>query len=154
MFAGAKNVDYGLHELFADNFVGLQAADLIVSVPGGRPRPVAAGVAHSRIPTGRLLPREVIGEPTDAPRGGYVYVLDSRYGQKVGHTKSMPNRMRTFGVKLPFMYTIPLCAWFDDRITAEAYYHRLFAIKRLDGEWFTLNDVDIDAVRQRVAEQV
>ena len=54
---------------------------------------------------------EVIGEATSAPRGGYVYVLKSAYGYKIGRTRSMPDRMRTFGVQLPFLYT---CAWFDD----------------------------------------
>lgn len=77
-------------------------------------------------------------------------MLRSAYGYKVGRTRNMPDRMRTFGVKLPFLYTIQLCAWFDDHYAAEAGYHRIFADKRINGEWFDLAEQDIGLIRARV----
>jgi hypothetical protein len=145
-FAPAKVTGYGLHDLFAECF-GLEPRSGEPQ-PGRvrRPRAHRAGL----IPSERLIPIEVIGEPTSAPRGGYVYVLRSAYGYKVGRTRNMPDRMRTFGVKLPFLYTIQLCAWFDDHYAAEAGYHRIFADKRINGEWFDLAEQDIGLIRARV----
>ncbi|KWT98198.1 hypothetical protein APY03_0869 [Variovorax sp. WDL1] len=93
---------------------------------------------------------EVVGEPTTGQaRAGVVYVLKSAYGYKVGRTNNVPNRMRTFGVQLPFFYTIPLCAWFDDCHVAERRYHDMFAAKRINGEWFDLDEADIAHIRAR-----
>lgn len=148
-FAATKVAGYGLHQLFADTFFDLEPRE---NLPGGA-RAVSSVRAPIRrndpIPRERLDPIEVVGEPSDAPRGGYVYVLQSAYGFKVGRTRNMPSRMRAFGVKLPIMYTIPLCAWFDDHIEAEANYHRLFADKHINGEWFKLEEQDITMIRLR-----
>lgn len=57
--------------------------------------------------------------------------------------------MNVFRVKLPFIYTIEFCVWFDDHVEAEARYHRLFAAKHLNGEWFSLDPADLDLVRCR-----
>jgi T5orf172 domain len=157
-FAPKKVAGYGLHQLFADTFEDL---DVREALPGGqRAVPVlqerqrqdhsaTSERRHRAINAERLNPMAIIGEPTSAPRGGYVYVLKSAMGYKVGRTRRMPDRMRTFGVKLPFLYTIPLCAWFDDRIEAEGAYHRIFRDKRINGEWFDLQDADIELIRAR-----
>jgi hypothetical protein len=47
------------------------------------------------------------------------------------------------------MYTIPLCAWFDDHIEAESAYHRRFTSKRINGEWFDLQEQDLALIRSR-----
>lgn len=113
-------------------------------------RPKAAHTKRTNgIDSGRLNPIEVIGEPTTGAKSGVVYILKSAYGYKVGRTRNVPNRMRTFGVKLPFIYTIPLCAWFEDCHAAETRYHELFASKRINGEWFDLDDSDIQSIRLR-----
>lgn len=148
-FAATKVAGYGLHQLFADTISDLEPREVLPN--GARAvRPIrTAPQRRSSIPRERLDPIEVIGEPTDAPRGGYVYVLQSAYGHKVGRARSIPNRMRAFGVKLPIMYTIPLCAWFDDHIAAETAYHRRFAEKRINGEWFSLVEEDVTMIRNR-----
>lgn len=148
-FAATKVAGYGLHQLFADTFPDLEPRE---NLPNGletvstirRPRQQKGSVARER-----LDPMEIVGEPTSSPRGGYVYVLQSAYGFKVGRTRNMPSRMRAFGVKLPIMYTIPLCAWFDDHIEAESAYHRIFADKHVNGEWFNLEEQDLAIIRNR-----
>lgn len=97
----------------------------------------------------RLNPIEVIGEPCRSAKAGVVYILKSAYGYKVGRTRSIPDRMRAFGVKLPFIYTIPLVAWFEDCHEAESRYHQRFASKRINGEWFDLDAEDIELIRLR-----
>ena len=106
-------------------------------------------VRSSSIPPERLNPIEVIGEATLGPKAGVVYVLKSAYGYKVGRTRNVPARMRAFGVHLPFVYTIPLCAWFSDCHAAERRYHEMFFEKKINGEWFDLSESDIEQIRFR-----
>lgn len=144
-FAAAKIEDYCLHDLFRDHFEGMELRETskATGVPRAR-RSNAKGPARER-----LEPLEVVGEPSNAPRAGVVYVLQSAYGYKVGRTRSVPTRMRTFAVRLPFFYTIPLCVWFEDCEEAERRYHAAFRERRINGEWFALSEVDIERIRAR-----
>lgn len=144
-FAPKKTADYGLHELWQAHFpeLELRAKASMPNRPRRSPRP------SSKISSERLLPIEVIGQASTGVKAGVVYVLKSAYGYKVGRTRNIPSRMRAFGVKLPFIYTIPLCAWFDDCHEAERHYHRMFESKRINGEWFDLDDTDLQLIKRR-----
>lgn len=145
-FASNKVADYGLHELWVQHFNDLELRDSAAMAT--RPKGLARARSSS-IATERLNPIEIIGEATTGAKAGVVYVLKSAYGYKVGRTRNVPARMRTFGVHLPFVYTIPLCAWFDDCHAAERHYHDTFADKRINGEWFDLAEDDIELIRLR-----
>ncbi len=125
-FAAAKVAGYGLHQLFAGTFEGLEAREAPAGATKSADIPKRSRGGKG-LTAERLLPMEIAGEATASARGGYVYVLRSAYGFKVGRTRNLPARMRAFGIKLPIAYTIPLCAWFDDCVEAESRYHRLFA---------------------------
>jgi hypothetical protein len=146
-FAPKKVPDYGLHELWQEHFEGMELRDQasMTTKPTG-PR----NIRTSRIAPERLNPIEVIGEQTTGTKAGVVYLLKSAYGYKVGRTRNVPARMRAFGVHLPIVYTIPLCVWFDDCHVAERRYHEMFSSKRINGEWFDLNEFDIQQIRLRV----
>ncbi|NMY43493.1 GIY-YIG nuclease family protein [Pseudomonas sp. WS 5013] len=145
-FAPKKIADYGLHELWQEHFDGLELRDHTRM----ESRPAVTSRPHPRkIAPERLIPVEVVGQATTGAKAGVVYVLKSAYGYKVGRTRSVPNRMRAFGVHLPFVYTIPLCVWFDDCHMAEHRYHEMFADKRINGEWFDLDEQDIQQIRLR-----
>lgn len=145
-FAAKKIADYGLHELWQQHFedLELRARTTMETRPSSqlRARP------HTISPE-RLQPMEVMGEATIGAKAGVVYVLKSAYGYKVGRTRNIPARMRAFGVHLPFIYTIPLCVWFDDCHAAERHYHKIFSEKRINGEWFDLLESDIQRIRLR-----
>lgn len=145
-FAPSKIADYGLHELWSGSFPEMELRT--TATMSERPKK-ALKPRTSSVDSGRLNPIEVIGDPMTGAKSGVVYLLKSAYGYKVGRTRNIPNRMRAFGVKLPFIYTIPLCAWFDDCHIAEARYHARFASKRINGEWFDLDDGDIESIRRR-----
>lgn len=145
-FSAKKVGDYGLHELWNSHFPELQLRDHAKMVSTPKPFPKSR---ISNIDPQRLNPIEVIGEPCNGVKSGVVYVLKSAYGYKVGRTRSVPDRMRAFGVKLPFIYTIPLIAWFEDCHLAEHRYHQRFADKRINGEWFDLDEKDIELIRLR-----
>jgi len=145
-FAATKVAGYGLHDLFARAFNGLDARQ---PLPAGTEVPRRRARHRGLVAPERLDPMEVVGQATGAARGGWVYVLKSALGYKVGRTRSVANRMLEFGVKLPILYTIPVVAWFDDHYEAETSYHRLFADRHINGEWFDLGDEDVDLIRNR-----
>lgn len=77
------------------------------------------------------------------PDPGFIYILESEYGFKVGKTRDLPSRMNFFGVKLPFetglVHVIP-----SSNITrAETALHGVFAHRRLKGEWFDLGEREL-----------
>lgn len=82
--------------------------------------------------------------------GGYVYLIKSPYGYKIGKTKNMKQRTQLFGVKLPFPIEIVAYGWFDDYSRAEAEFHSRFRNQRLDGEWFNLRAQDIATLRNEL----
>jgi hypothetical protein len=80
---------------------------------------------------------------------GFVYVIKSPYGYKIGKTVNMKDRTRLFGVKLPFPISIEHYAFFDDYSQAESEFHRIFHTKRLEGEWFDLNAQDLVQIKSK-----
>jgi hypothetical protein len=83
------------------------------------------------------------------PLFGYVYFLYSQYGFKIGCTKDIDKRINSFGVLLPFETTLHSAVKCKDYSSLESQLHKLLDHKRLNGEWFTLEDSDfndIDAI--------
>lgn len=80
---------------------------------------------------------------------GYVYFLKSDHGYKIGCTSKLDQRMKQFGVQLPFKFSVDSFVRCRDYGKLEAFLHRLLKHKRLNGEWFELtyaDFVDIDII--------
>lgn len=94
--------------------------------------------------------RRVSASPrlSGSPTGGYVYLVRSPYGVKIGKSVNVKSRTRLFEVKLPFPITVEHYAWFDDYSFAERDLHRQYHAKRLEGEWFDLCAADIAHIRK------
>ena len=102
---------------------------------------------------GRTSPQQT-ARPPASPTGGFVYVIKSEHGYKIGKTVNLKDRTRLFSVKLPFPISIEHYAWFEDYSSAERDLHRMFHEKRLEGEWFDLNHHDLSVIKslgQRIA---
>jgi hypothetical protein len=72
----------------------------------------------------------------------YVYFIKSDYGYKIGKTKNIKVRLKTFDVKLPFdiyLYAYIKTKQMDD---CEKFFHNILSEKRINGEWFDLNEYD------------
>lgn len=78
---------------------------------------------------------------------GYVYLIRSPYGFKIGKTVNIKSRTRLFEVKLPFPISVEHYSWFEDYSTAERQLHDTFHNKRLEGEWFDLSPHDIAHIK-------
>lgn len=76
---------------------------------------------------------------------GYVYLLKETNGihYKIGRTNNPENRVKEFGVKLPFKVEYTHLIQTDDMYALEAELHIRYASKRVDGEWFLLSEDDV-----------
>ncbi len=76
---------------------------------------------------------------------GYLYVLRAGPYYKIGRTIDLPGRIRRLKsqIQLPWpvevVYTFPC----EDMVAAESFFHRNFARKRMNGEWFELDNIDL-----------
>jgi hypothetical protein len=74
---------------------------------------------------------------------GYVYLIRSEHGYKIGKTKNLNQRLSTFGLKLPFPIELVHALRSNDITRCEWHFHDRFKRKRINGEWFRLTEEDI-----------
>ena len=102
-FGFAKDVAerYMLDDLFAEHFPEFEGMEF------GTPAPN----------------RDRQARPSPSPTGGFVYVIRSKLGFKIGKTVNLRQRTRLFAVKLPFPNSLEHYAWFEDYTQAERAFH-------------------------------
>ncbi len=79
---------------------------------------------------------------------GFVYLMKSGRHYKIGRTISLGSRERQLAIKIPIPPTTVHSIETDDPSGVEAYWHRRFAEKRGEGEWFDLSLDDIKAFKR------
>lgn len=79
---------------------------------------------------------------------GFVYLMKSGRHYKIGRTASVGSRERQLAIKLPVPPTTIHSIETDDPSGVEAYWHKRFAEKRGEGEWFDLSPDDIKAFKR------
>lgn len=87
-------------------------------------------------------------EMRQSPTYGFVYLIQSPTGSyKIGRTRNPNNRMRTFGVQLPFEVDYVCVIETGDMYQLERQLHQQFANKRINGEWFLLDAQDVASIQ-------
>jgi len=81
---------------------------------------------------------------------GYVYFIESKFGWKIGKTRDLDNRHKTFDVKLPFKFALRHFIKSHDITKLEIYFHELFKHRRINGEWFLITG---DEIRKAVSDR-
>jgi hypothetical protein len=87
---------------------------------------------------------------SDEVKVGFVYLLrhGSRREYKIGRTNNPLRREGELGIQLPEKCQPIHSIKTDDPEGVEAYWHRRFAGKRKEGEWFALTPQDIRAFKR------
>ncbi len=89
------------------------------------------------------------GENSESGERGFIYLLKSGRYYKIGHTNSTGRRAYELALQLPERPTPIHEIATDDPRGIEAYWHRRFADRRRNGEWFELTQADVSAFRRR-----
>ena len=100
-----------------------------------------------------LLPSTAAARATEQPAGpkvalGYVYLMKSGRHYKIGRSNSVGRREWELGIKIPIPPSTIHSITTDDPVGVEAYWHRRFAEKRGEGEWFNLTAAGIAAFKR------
>lgn len=95
-----------------------------------------------------LRGREIETLRESKPTTGFVYLMKSGRHYKIGRTVSVGSRERQLAIKIPVPPKTIHSIETDDPIGVEAYWHKRFAEKRGEGEWFDLSRDDIKAFKR------
>ena len=96
----------------------------------------------------KLNERESVDDSNSNQLIGAVYLFKHGKYYKIGKTNDTVRRGNELKIQLPENLDLIHEIKTDDPSGIEAYWHRRFEAKRMNGEWFDLNSTDIKAFKR------
>jgi hypothetical protein len=83
---------------------------------------------------------------TEPANGGFVYVISMIGLHKIGRTNNISRRLKEFSI-FPEKAELVLLVPSKDSVALEDELHGLLAHKRVRGEWFKVDEKDLEWIR-------
>lgn len=106
-------------------------------------------VASIVLPLACPAPAEPATKARQEAALGYVYLIRAGKYYKIGRSNAVGRRERELAIQLPERAVTAHVITTDDPPGIESYWHRRFAEKRKNGEWFELSAADVGAFKRR-----
>lgn len=85
---------------------------------------------------------------------GYVYLVRSPHGYKIGQTAHPDSRVALFQTASPFPVELLAVIYAPYVNALERALHRKYADKKIRGEWFSLTDDDVAFIVGLTSDQI
>lgn len=88
-------------------------------------------------------------EPKERLKDGWVYLIRWGKDYKIGKSDDIERRIKEVQISLPDRAELVHSIKTDDPTGIESYWHKRFANRRRNGEWFALSTADVTAFKRR-----
>jgi len=104
---------------------------------------------YERLPNLLPIPKAAARQSKTTTPDGWVYLVRSGEFYKIGRSDEIERRLKEIKVALPEKAVLFHAIQTDDPPGIEAYWHRRFADRRANGEWFKLTSAEVMAFTRR-----
>ena len=98
--------------------------------------------------------RKLQSQKAEVDKSGYVYLLKGGEYYKIGRTNDINRRVTEVGILLPFEVKLVCSIETDDMCYLETSLRKRFADKRVGGEWFKLDEDDVQSILELTRKDI
>jgi hypothetical protein len=85
---------------------------------------------------------------------GYIYLIKSQNLYKIGRAKNIDSRIKKYITENPYEIEVIFKVFVDDYFSEEEKLLKMFESRWIRGEWFSLNDEDVELIKKMYDESI